>query len=79
MQVKSIAGNILQYFRPALSYHLSLRPSLSIFDWPLKTGLTVHRNVLEDFQGIYNYHVSYTILRRYQQFTKEKYSFHIMR
>ena len=45
MQVKSIAecsnGSILQYFRPSFSYHLSVR-SLSIFEWPLKTGLTVH-------------------------------------
>ena len=35
MQVKSIAecskGNILQYFRPSLSYHLSLRPSFCLF------------------------------------------------
>ena len=45
MQVKSIAecskGNILQYLRPSLSYHLSLRLVLSSFEWPLKTGLTV--------------------------------------
>ena len=45
MQVKSIAesskGSILQYFPPSLSYHLSLRSFLSIFEWPLKTGLTV--------------------------------------
>ena len=39
MQVKSIAecskGTILQYFRPSLSYHLSLRSLfLSIFEWP---------------------------------------------
>ena len=38
MQVKGIAecskGRILQYFRPSLSYHLSLRPLL-------KTGFTV--------------------------------------
>ena len=44
MQVKSIAecsnGSILQYFRSSLSYHLSLG-SLSIFEWPLKTGFTV--------------------------------------
>ena len=39
MQVKSIAecSKILQYLRPSLSYHLSL----SIFEWPLKTGFTV--------------------------------------
>ena len=45
MQVKSIAecskGSILQYFRPSLSYHLSLRLFLSTFEWPLKTGFTV--------------------------------------
>ena len=32
---------MLQYFRPALSYHLSLRPLFSFFEGPLKTGLTV--------------------------------------
>ena len=41
IQVISIAecskGNILQYFRPPLSYHLSL----SIFEWPFHTGFTV--------------------------------------
>ena len=35
MQVKSIAecskGSILQYFRPSLSYHLSLRPLFCLF------------------------------------------------
>ena len=45
MQVKRIAecskGSILQYFRPSLSYHLSLIFVLSIFKWPLKTGFTV--------------------------------------
>ena len=46
MQVKSIAecskGSILQYFRPSLSYHSSLRSGfLSIFEWPLKTCFTV--------------------------------------
>ena len=45
MHVNSIAecskGSILQYFRPSLSYRLSLRSFLSIFDWPLKTGFTV--------------------------------------
>ena len=46
MQVKSIAesskGSILQYFRPSLSYHLSLRSSiLSIFEWPLYRESTV--------------------------------------
>ena len=41
MQVKRIAEcskeSILQYFRPLLSYHLSL----SIFEWPFYTGFTV--------------------------------------
>ena len=46
MQVKRIAEcppwSILQYFRPSLSYHLSLRSLFfSIFEWPLKTGFTV--------------------------------------
>ena len=35
MQVKSIAecslGGILQHFRPAISYHVSLRPSFCLF------------------------------------------------
>ena len=46
IQVKSIAecSSILQYFRPSLSYHLSLRSLfLFIFEWPLKTSFTVHR------------------------------------
>ena len=37
--------SILQYFRPSLSYHMSLRPLfcvLSVIEWPLKTGFTVH-------------------------------------
>ena len=42
MQVKSIAecskGSILKYFRPSLSYHLSL----SIFEWVFYTGFTVY-------------------------------------
>ena len=51
MQVKSIAecskGSILQYFRPSLRYHLSLRSlfclryHLDLLFWPLKTGFTV--------------------------------------
>ena len=32
--------SILQYFRPSLSYHLSLRP-LFILEWLLKTSFTV--------------------------------------
>ena len=46
MQVKSIANcspwNILQYFRPSLNYHLSLRSFLFIFEWPFYTGVTVN-------------------------------------
>ena len=46
MQVKSIAesstGSILQYFRPSLSYHLSLRPLFCLFlSLPFYTGFTV--------------------------------------
>ena len=41
MQVK---GDILRYFLPSLSYHLSLRSFLSIFEWPLKTGFAVSKN-----------------------------------
>ena len=50
MQVKSIAecskGSILQYFRPALSFHTALRPLFYLFfEWPLKTGFTVYTNL----------------------------------
>ena len=46
MQVKSIVecskGSILQYFRPSLSYHLSLRPLFCLFfEWQFFTGFTV--------------------------------------
>ena len=45
MQVKSIAEcspwRILQYFRPSLSYHLSLRSLFFIFEWLFYTGFTV--------------------------------------
>ena len=43
MQTKSIAEwSILQYFRPSLSYHLSLRSMFFFvfFEWPLKIGFT---------------------------------------
>ena len=50
MQVKSIAEcspwSILQYFRPSLSYLLSIRFLFCLLEWPLKTGFTVHRNDL---------------------------------
>ena len=40
---RMLLRSILQYFRPTLSYHLSFRPFiLSIFEWSLKTGLTVY-------------------------------------
>ena len=38
MQV-TLHMSILQYFRPALTYHLSLSPLFVFFEWPLKTGL----------------------------------------
>ena len=56
MQVKSIAEcskeSILQYFRPSLSYHLSVRSFLSIFEWPLKTGFTVFISNIEVYVSI---------------------------
>ena len=37
---KMLLESILQYFRPSLSYHLSLRPFvLSIFEWSLNTPI----------------------------------------
>ena len=37
---------ILQYFRPLLNYHLSFSSFvLSIFEWPLKPGFTVTKNL----------------------------------
>ena len=45
MQVISIAECSNEYFGPSLSYHLSFVIKifvLSIFEWPLKTGLTVN-------------------------------------
>ena len=42
--------SILQYFRPSLSYHLSLRPLFSLFfEWPLKTGFTVITKYLQNY------------------------------
>ena len=37
MQVKSMQGSIMQYFRPSLSYHFDL----SMFEWVFYTGFTV--------------------------------------
>ena len=34
--------SVLQYFRPSLSYHLSLRPFFCLFLLPFCTGFTVH-------------------------------------
>ena len=65
MQVKGIAecpnGSIMQYFRPSLSYHLTLRSFLSIFEWPLKAGFTVHclahpLNVIQPIESSYTTH-----------------------
>ena len=44
MQVKSVAEcswSILQYFQPALCYHVFKTFVLSIFEWPLKKDFTV--------------------------------------
>ena len=38
---RMLQESILHYFQPSISNHLSSRPFLSIFEWPLKTGLTV--------------------------------------
>ena len=39
---RMLQGSILQYFRPSLCYHLSLRSLFwSIFVWPFYTGFTV--------------------------------------
>ena len=43
MYCRMFQESIQQYFRPSLSYHLSLRPLfLSTFDWPFYTGFTVY-------------------------------------
>ena len=40
---RMLQESILQYFRPSLSYHISLRPLFCLFfEWPLKTGFTVY-------------------------------------
>ena len=48
LQVKCIAESskrsILQYFRPSLCYHLSLRSLFCLFlGWPLKTGFMTRK------------------------------------
>ena len=44
---RMLQKSILQYFRHSLSYNMFLRPLFfSIFEWPLKTGFTVHKNLL---------------------------------
>ena len=61
MQVKSIAecskGSILQYFQPTLSYHLSLRSFLSIFEWPLMTGIAVTENPIHAASSCTHMHI----------------------
>ena len=46
MKVKGIAecslGALCNIFRPALSDDQSREPIFGIFEWPLKTGLTVY-------------------------------------
>ena len=40
---RMLQGEHSAYFRPPISYHLSLGPLfLSFFEWPLKTGLTIY-------------------------------------
>ena len=42
---RMLQESILQYFRPSLNYHMSVKTFvLSIFEWPLKTGFTVVSN-----------------------------------
>ena len=53
---RMLQESILQYFRPPLSYHLSLKIFvLPIFEWPLKTGFTLTKILLKTifqlFQG----------------------------
>ena len=70
MQVKSIAECSRRYFRPLLSYHLSLRPSFfSIFEWSRKTGFTVYvesiNTVTQTILSYFKYFNSY-ILNEYR-------------
>ena len=55
MQVRSAAecsmGSILQYFQPALSYHLSLKALFCLFVWPFYTGFTVHAELPSGARG----------------------------
>ena len=51
---RMLLESILQYFRPSLSYDLSLRALSSIFEWSLKTGFTV--------QGTTSFSVFYKLL-----------------
>ena len=51
---RMLQESILQYFQPALSYHLSLRPFvLPIFEWQLKTGLTVCYKIPKTFPFLF--------------------------
>ena len=67
MQVKSIAeyskGSILQYFRPQLSYHLSLRSWFCLFfEWQFYSGFTEKPD--EDVNG----KISHQILMIFSDF-----------
>ena len=47
---RMLQESILQYFRPSLSYHLSVKIFvLSIFEWALKTGFTVDKKNNHNF------------------------------
>ena len=57
---RMLQGGILQYFRPSLSYHLSLKSFFSIFEWPFYKGFTVHSFLMLSnyFAGLhYNWYV----------------------
>ena len=70
MKVKSIAecskGSILQYFRPSLSYHFSIKTFvLCIFKWPLETSKmaiwgcnTVKHDVIQELSAEATYSFS---------------------
>ena len=49
---KYCKGSILQYFRPSISYHLSLR-SLSFFECLFYTGFTVYVFIVWMKNGVY--------------------------
>ena len=58
MYVKCSKGSILQYFRPSLSYHLSLRSLFCLFfEWPLKTGFSLAIHLLSDTKKLGQGHI----------------------